>query len=42
MSSPAVISGRGPMRSESRPAIGATRMMTTVEGRKRTPACSGE
>ena len=39
--SPSVISGRGPILSASRPAIGAVMMITAVEGRKRTPASSG-
>ena len=30
------------MRSVSRPATGAMNMITIVEGRKRTPAWSGE
>ena len=41
ISSPAVISGRGPMRSDRRPATGPAMMMITVEGRKRTPVSSG-
>ena len=36
------MSGFGPMRSVSRPAIGPARMITAVEGRNRTPAWSGE
>ena len=42
INSPSVISGRAPMRSVMRPAIGPATMITAVEGRKRTPACSGE
>ena len=41
ISSPATISGRGPIRSASRPAIGPATMITSVAGRKRTPASSG-
>src|SRR5258708_26739028 len=40
-SRPKVISGREPTRSARRPAIGAIRTIIRVEGRKRTPACSG-
>ena len=39
-SRPVTISGRGPIRSESRPAIGAVTMISSVVGRKRTPAPS--
>ena len=42
ITSPSVISGRGPMRSVSRPASGPMTMITSVEGRNRTPVCSGE
>ena len=40
--SPTAIGMRAPMRSVSRPAIGAAMMIMTVEGRKRMPASSGE
>ena len=39
---PIAIGIRAPMRSVSRPAIGAATMITTVEGRNRMPASSGE
>jgi hypothetical protein len=39
---PMTIGMRGPMRSDRRPEIGPMKMITTVEGRKRTPASSGE
>ena len=42
ITSPSVISGRGPTRSVSRPDSGAMTMMKSVEGRKRMPVCSGE
>jgi hypothetical protein len=37
---PATIGGFGPILSESRPASGATATIISVDGRKRTPACS--
>ena len=40
--SPATISGREPMRSLSRPAIGATNIGMIVHGSVRRPASSGE
>jgi hypothetical protein len=40
--SPPAISQRGPQRSESRPATGATPTIISVEGRNRIPASSGE
>jgi hypothetical protein len=40
--SPTTISGLPPMRSESAPAIGATKIGIAVHGRIRRPACSGE
>ena len=40
-SRPAVISGRGPMRSVRRPAIGPDTITHSVVGRKRSPVCSG-
>ena len=40
--SPATISGRAPMRSVSRPAIGATSIGIAVHGSVRRPASSGE
>ena len=39
---PAPISQREPTRSESFPAIGATRMIRTVIGKKIAPAFVGE
>ena len=39
---PAVMSGRSPMRSVWRPAIGAMTITINVVGRKRTPASSAE
>ena len=39
---PAAISGRPPMRSESTPAMGATKIGIAVQGRVRMPASSGE
>ncbi len=36
------MSGRGPIRSVRRPAIGAMTMTMSVVGRKRMPASSGE
>ncbi len=42
MASPPAISQRGPKRSESRPATGATPTIIRVEGRNRIPASSGE
>jgi len=36
------MSGRGPMRSVWRPAIGAMTITINVVGRKRTPASSAE
>ena len=38
---PAVISGREPMRSARRPAIGPETITHSVVGRKRSPVCSG-
>ena len=40
--SPAAISGRPPIRSESAPAIGATNIGIAVHGSIRSPASSGE
>ena len=42
ITSPIVISGREPTRSARRPASGAVTMITSVEGRNRTPVSSGE
>ena len=39
---PVVISQREPTRSAIRPPMGATRMTSTVIGRKAAPACTGE
>ncbi len=39
---PKATSGRGPIRSESRPAWGASAMMSRVQGRNDAPACVGE
>ena len=39
---PTVMGMRGPMRSVSRPAIGAIATIMSVAGRNRTPASSGE
>ena len=36
---PPATSGRGPIRSDSRPACGARRMIRTVQGRNAAPAC---
>ena len=38
---PAPISQREPIRSDRRPACGATRMISTVIGRKIAPVCVG-
>jgi hypothetical protein len=40
--SPVASSGRPPMRSDSEPAMGATRIGMAVQGSVRSPACSGE
>jgi hypothetical protein len=42
MSRPGTISGRAPILSESRPAIGAMTIGVAVQGRKRSPVPSGE
>ena len=42
MTRPAAISQRGPKRSASRPATGATPTIIRVEGRNLIPASSGE
>jgi hypothetical protein len=39
---PPAMSHREPTRSDALPAIGATRMMRRVMGRKIAPACTGE
>ena len=39
---PAIISGRRPIRSDSRPAIGETTNGVAVQGSRRKPASSGE
>ncbi len=39
---PPPISQRDPTRSDSRPAIGAMRMISIVIGRNAAPACVGE
>ena len=39
---PVTISGRGPTRSARRPASGAISTIISVDGRKRTPACTAE
>ncbi len=42
ISMPPTISGRGPMRVERRPAIGATAITMSVIGSVRTPDSSAE
>jgi hypothetical protein len=39
---PAAMIGRPPILSESRPAIGAMKIGIAVQGRIRSPDCSGE
>ena len=39
---PPATNGRGPIRSESRPACGASRMISSVQGRNDAPAWIGE
>ena len=42
MTIPAVTNGRGPIRSDSRPACGASRMIRSVQGRNEAPAWIAE